>query len=414
MRRAPAWPRRSSGSGCGCSPTDVDDVAGHLVNPDLDPRRRGAGRPGGLPVASRPARSTPRGRCAWSPAASTSTASRSPIEGTELLARCRAARDRPPRRHPVHRPARPASAQGGDAAIREAEWAGAAARGASRSARTRHLREALTCDWSSPARPTTAVPSLARAAGLPPRGGRRLTRPDAPAGRGRALAPLPGRRRWRYERGIEVLTPAQPARPRVPGPARRARAGLLPGRRLRRAACRRAALDVPPHGWVNLHFSLLPAWRGAAPVQHAVMAGDEVTGATHLPARGGPGHRAGARHADRDGAARRHRGRPARPARRTPAPGCWSPRSTGSTTASLHAGAAAGRRRVSLAPKLERRRRAGALDRSRARASTGGCAAARRRPGAWTDVPRRAGQARPGRMRRAATGAGDGPAGRPG
>jgi methionyl-tRNA formyltransferase len=40
-----------------------------------------------------------------------------------------------------------------------------------------------------------------------------------------------------------------------------------------------AALEVPAHGWVNLHFSLLPAWRGAAPVQHAVMAGDEVTGA---------------------------------------------------------------------------------------------------------------------------------------
>ena len=41
-----------------------------------------------------------------------------------------------------------------------------------------------------------------------------------------------------------------------------------------------AALAVPTHGWVNLHFSLLPAWRGAAPVQHAVMAGDEVTGAS--------------------------------------------------------------------------------------------------------------------------------------
>jgi methionyl-tRNA formyltransferase len=41
-----------------------------------------------------------------------------------------------------------------------------------------------------------------------------------------------------------------------------------------------AALDVPVHGWVNLHFSLLPAWRGAAPVQHAIMAGDEVTGAS--------------------------------------------------------------------------------------------------------------------------------------
>jgi methionyl-tRNA formyltransferase len=41
-----------------------------------------------------------------------------------------------------------------------------------------------------------------------------------------------------------------------------------------------AALDIPRHGWVNLHFSCLPAWRGAAPVQHALWAGDEVTGAT--------------------------------------------------------------------------------------------------------------------------------------
>jgi methionyl-tRNA formyltransferase len=40
------------------------------------------------------------------------------------------------------------------------------------------------------------------------------------------------------------------------------------------------ALAIPAYGWINLHFSLLPAWRGAAPVQHAIMAGDEVTGAT--------------------------------------------------------------------------------------------------------------------------------------
>ena len=40
------------------------------------------------------------------------------------------------------------------------------------------------------------------------------------------------------------------------------------------------ALDIPAHGWVNLHFSLLPAWRGAAPVQHAILRGDEVTGAS--------------------------------------------------------------------------------------------------------------------------------------
>jgi methionyl-tRNA formyltransferase len=41
-----------------------------------------------------------------------------------------------------------------------------------------------------------------------------------------------------------------------------------------------SALDIPRHGWVNLHFSLLPAWRGAAPVQHSLWAGDEITGAT--------------------------------------------------------------------------------------------------------------------------------------
>jgi methionyl-tRNA formyltransferase len=42
----------------------------------------------------------------------------------------------------------------------------------------------------------------------------------------------------------------------------------------------RAALDIPAHGWVNLHFSLLPAWRGAAPVQAAIRHGDDITGAT--------------------------------------------------------------------------------------------------------------------------------------
>jgi methionyl-tRNA formyltransferase len=42
----------------------------------------------------------------------------------------------------------------------------------------------------------------------------------------------------------------------------------------------KSALAIPPHGWVNLHFSLLPAWRGAAPVQHAILHGDDITGAT--------------------------------------------------------------------------------------------------------------------------------------
>ncbi|MEU8521997.1 methionyl-tRNA formyltransferase [Streptomyces sp. NBC_01216] len=105
-----------------------------------------------------------------------------------------------------------------------------------------------------------------------------VTRPDAPAGRGRRLVASPVAQRAE-EAGIEVLRPAKPrdedflARLREIAPdccPVVAYGALLP----------RVALDVPAHGWVNLHFSLLPAWRGAAPVQHAVLAGDEVTGAS--------------------------------------------------------------------------------------------------------------------------------------
>ncbi len=105
-----------------------------------------------------------------------------------------------------------------------------------------------------------------------------VTRPDAPAGRGRRLVASPVAERAQ-EAGIEVLKPAKPrdeefqARLREIGPdccPVVAYGALLP----------KSALEIPVHGWVNLHFSLLPAWRGAAPVQHAVMAGDEVTGAS--------------------------------------------------------------------------------------------------------------------------------------
>lgn len=105
-----------------------------------------------------------------------------------------------------------------------------------------------------------------------------VTRPDAPAGRGRGLVASPVADRAE-EAGIEVLKPAKPrdeaflARLREIAPdccPVVAYGALLP----------KVALDVPAHGWVNLHFSLLPAWRGAAPVQHAIMAGDEITGAS--------------------------------------------------------------------------------------------------------------------------------------
>ncbi|KOG20319.1 MULTISPECIES: methionyl-tRNA formyltransferase [Streptomyces] len=105
-----------------------------------------------------------------------------------------------------------------------------------------------------------------------------LTRPDAPAGRGRRLVASPVAQRAE-EAGIEVLKPARPrdeeflARLREIAPdccPVVAYGALLP----------KVALDIPARGWVNLHFSLLPAWRGAAPVQHSLMSGDEVTGAS--------------------------------------------------------------------------------------------------------------------------------------
>lgn len=105
-----------------------------------------------------------------------------------------------------------------------------------------------------------------------------VTRPDAPSGRGRTAQRSPvGKCADEY--GVEVLTPQRPGEGEFQDRLREiapdacpvvAYGGLLP----------RTTLDIPPHGWVNLHFSLLPAWRGAAPVQAAIRAGDDVTGAT--------------------------------------------------------------------------------------------------------------------------------------
>ena len=126
--------------------------------------------------------------------------------------------------------------------------------------------------------PEAAVPSLRAVLASPHEVVAVLTRPDAPAGRGRRLMPSPVAEIALAE-GIEVLRPARAGDPEfldrlaeiAPDAAPIvAYGGLIPP----------AALEIPTHGWINLHFSLLPAWRGAAPVQHAVMAGDEVTGAS--------------------------------------------------------------------------------------------------------------------------------------
>jgi methionyl-tRNA formyltransferase len=105
-----------------------------------------------------------------------------------------------------------------------------------------------------------------------------LTRPDAPAGRGRSLRPSPVKE-VALAQGLEVLEPAHPREQAFQDRLAALQADVVPVVAYG-ALVPRSALDVPRLGWVNLHFSLLPAWRGAAPVQHAVLAGDEVTGAT--------------------------------------------------------------------------------------------------------------------------------------
>lgn len=105
-----------------------------------------------------------------------------------------------------------------------------------------------------------------------------VTRPDAPAGRGRALRPSPVRERAEAA-GLEVLTPDHPRDEAFQQRLREIAPECCPVVAYG-ALVPQPVLDIPRHGWVNLHFSLLPAWRGAAPVQHAILHGDEVTGAT--------------------------------------------------------------------------------------------------------------------------------------
>ncbi|CAM2898932.1 methionyl-tRNA formyltransferase [Mycobacterium intermedium] len=105
-----------------------------------------------------------------------------------------------------------------------------------------------------------------------------LTRPDAASGRRGKPEPSPVARAA-LDRGIPVMRPSRPNSPEfvaeltelAPECCAVVAYGALLGD---------ALLAVPPRGWVNLHFSLLPAWRGAAPVQAAIAAGDTITGAT--------------------------------------------------------------------------------------------------------------------------------------
>ncbi|MFD6098904.1 methionyl-tRNA formyltransferase [Nocardiopsis flavescens] len=126
--------------------------------------------------------------------------------------------------------------------------------------------------------PQVAVPSLQALIDSGHEVAAVVTRPDARSGRGRKVAASPVAE-LAEQRGIEVLKPARAGDPDFLARLAEiapdccpvvAYGALLP----------QSALDIPRHGWVNLHFSLLPAWRGAAPVQHAVLHGDDVTGAS--------------------------------------------------------------------------------------------------------------------------------------
>jgi methionyl-tRNA formyltransferase len=126
--------------------------------------------------------------------------------------------------------------------------------------------------------PAAALPTLRALASSRHTVAAVVTRPDAPVGRGKKMHRSPVAE-LAEELGLEALKPGRPNegwfldRLRAIAPdccPVAAYGALLP----------QSALDIPPHGWVNLHFSVLPAWRGAAPVQHAILRGDDITGAT--------------------------------------------------------------------------------------------------------------------------------------
>ena len=241
--------------------------------------------------------------------------------------------------------------------------------------------------------PEAARAVAAGAAGLPARG-----RGGAdPAGRARRAGAAAGplARRGAGRRGRDPGADAAAARPSPGSSTPCARWPRTAARSSPTARwCRARRWTCPGYGWVNLHFSLLPAWRGAAPVQAALRHGDEITGAATFrleegldtgPVYGVVTEAVGAH---------RHRGRPAGPPRRCPVPRCWRRRSTASRTARSWPAPAAGRGRLARA-EGHRRRRAGRLGGARGGRRPAGPL---RHPGARgvDDLPRRAPGARPG------------------
>jgi methionyl-tRNA formyltransferase len=126
--------------------------------------------------------------------------------------------------------------------------------------------------------PQTAVPSLHALLKSRHEVAAVITRPDAASGRGLRARPSPVAV-TAQEAGIELLKPRSPKEQDFLDRLARLSPDCCPVTAYG-ALIPKAALDIPGHGWVNLHFSLLPAWRGAAPVPHAILHGDKITGAT--------------------------------------------------------------------------------------------------------------------------------------
>jgi len=125
--------------------------------------------------------------------------------------------------------------------------------------------------------PAPAVPSLRRLAASTHDIVAVVTRRDAPLGRKRVLTPSPVAAAAE-ELGLPVLRAD-----RLDADVTAELAALEPDLGVIVAyggLVREPLLSTPSHGWINLHFSLLPRWRGAAPVQHALIAGDAATGAS--------------------------------------------------------------------------------------------------------------------------------------
>ena len=101
-----------------------------------------------------------------------------------------------------------------------------------------------------------------------------ISQPDRPAGRGKVLTPTPVSQ-WALEKSITLFRPE--GKDEIASAIKDVDCVITIGYGV---LLPQAILDIPPYGFLNLHFSLLPRWRGAAPVQRAIEAGDPVTGVT--------------------------------------------------------------------------------------------------------------------------------------